>query len=175
MRAAGRAWRPVKLRWWCPAMRCGSPGARRGDKREECWVWTAVVREADGSRRVDFEVGDHSECPFLWLYERLPEAGVYRSDAYHVYLGWFPPRAARGGQRRGGELERRAAFGVAALSPPKGEPADAANQVVHQEGGDAGLFPGPGLLATVAKIQCPHILRIPMAPESLIFQIFMVR
>ena len=66
-------------------------GARRGDKREECWVWTAVVREADGSRWVDFEVGDRSEGPFLRLYERLPEAELYRSDAYQVYLGWFPP------------------------------------------------------------------------------------
>ena len=66
-------------------------GARRGEKREECWVWTAVVREADGSRWVDFEVGDRSEETFLRLYERLPEAGLYRSDAYQVYLGWFPP------------------------------------------------------------------------------------
>ena len=62
-------------------------GARRGDKREECWVWTAVIREADGSRWVDFEVGDRSEGPFLRLYERLPEAGLYRSDAYAVQLG----------------------------------------------------------------------------------------
>ena len=44
----------------------------------------------DGSRWVDFEVGDRSEGPFLRLYERLPEAGLYRSDAYAVYLGWFP-------------------------------------------------------------------------------------
>ena len=66
-------------------------GARHGDKREDCWVWTSVVREADGSRWVDFEVGDRSEGPFLRLYERLPEAGLYRSDAYQVYAGWFPP------------------------------------------------------------------------------------
>ena len=66
-------------------------GVRRGEKREDCWIWTAVVREIDGSRWVDFEVGDHSETPFLRLYERLPEAGLYRSDAYAVYLGWFPP------------------------------------------------------------------------------------
>ena len=65
-------------------------GARHGDQREDCWVWTAVVREADGSRWVDFEVGDRSEGPFLRLYERLPEAGLYRSDAYPVYR-WFPP------------------------------------------------------------------------------------
>ena len=66
-------------------------GARRQGKRREAWIWTAVVRELDGRRWVDFEVGDRSEAPFLRLYERLPEAGLYRSDAYAVYVGWFPP------------------------------------------------------------------------------------
>ena len=66
-------------------------GTRRGERREDCWIWTAVVREADGRRWVDFEVGDRSEGPFLRLYERLPEAGLYRSDAYSVYPGWLPP------------------------------------------------------------------------------------
>ena len=66
-------------------------GARHGEQREEWWIWTAVVSEADGSRWVDFEVGDRSEAPFLRLYARLPEAGLYRSDAYSVYAGWFPP------------------------------------------------------------------------------------
>ena len=59
-----------------------------------------VARGADGSRWVDFEVGDRSEGPFLRLYERLPEAGLYRSDACQVYLGWFPPErhvAGKGG------------------------------------------------------------------------------
>ncbi len=75
-------------------------GARHGSKREDCWIWTAVVREADGSRWADFEVGDRSEGPFLRLYERLPEAGLYRSDAYGVYPGWLPPErhvAGKGG------------------------------------------------------------------------------
>ena len=66
-------------------------GARHGEQREEWWIWTAVVSEADGSRWVDFEVGDRSEATFLRLYARLPEAGLYRSDAYSVYAGWFPP------------------------------------------------------------------------------------
>ena len=48
-----------------------------------------MVREADGSRWEDFEVGDRSEGPFLRLYEGLPEAGLYHSDAYAVYLRWF--------------------------------------------------------------------------------------
>ena len=64
---------------------------RRKDKgRRDVWIWTAVVAEADGSRWRDFEVGDRSETPFLRLYERLPEAELYRSDAYQVYAGWFP-------------------------------------------------------------------------------------
>ena len=51
-----------------------------------------MVGEIDEQRRVDFEVGDRSAAPFLRLYERLPEAGLYRSDAYGVRQGWFPPR-----------------------------------------------------------------------------------
>ena len=58
---------------------------------QEAWVWTAVVRELDGRRGVDFEVRDRSEGPFLRLCERLPEAGLYRSDAYAVYLGGSHP------------------------------------------------------------------------------------
>ena len=64
-------------------------GARRQGKRRECWVWTAVVEEPDGRRWVDFEVGDRSEATFFRLYERLPEAERYRTDAYQVY-GWLP-------------------------------------------------------------------------------------
>ena len=66
-------------------------GARHGDRREDWWIWTAVVAEANGQRWEDFEVGDRSEKPFLRLYARLPEAELYRSDAYAVYLGWLPP------------------------------------------------------------------------------------
>ena len=53
------------------------------------WVWTAVVSEADGSQWADFEVGDRSAETFLRLYERLPEARLYRTDDYRVY-GWLP-------------------------------------------------------------------------------------
>ena len=63
--------------------------ARRKGKRREVWVWTAVVEEADGSRWVDFQVGDRSERTFLRLYRRLPEAERYRSDHYQVYE-WLP-------------------------------------------------------------------------------------
>ena len=63
----------------------------RGEKREDCWIRTAVAPEADGSRWVDFEAGDRSEAPFLRLYESLPEAGQYPSDAYPVYRAWLPP------------------------------------------------------------------------------------
>ena len=78
-------------------------GARHGDKRRECWVWTAVVEEADGGRWVDFEVGDRSEATFLRLCERLPEAERYRTDAYQVY-GWLP--ADRHEVENGSEVNR---------------------------------------------------------------------
>ena len=64
-------------------------GARRSGKREDVWIWTAVVAEPDGERWVDFEVGGRDEGTFLRLYERLPDAALYRSDAYRVYE-WFP-------------------------------------------------------------------------------------
>ena len=78
-------------------------GGRRRGKRRECWVWTAVVEEADGQRWVDFEVGDRSEAAFLRLYNRLPEAERYRTDAYQVY-GWLP--ADRHEVGKGGEVNR---------------------------------------------------------------------
>ena len=62
--------------------------ARRGGKRQDVWVWTAVVEEGDGSRWADFEVVDRSEATFLRLYERLPAAELYRTDDYRVY-GWL--------------------------------------------------------------------------------------
>ena len=64
-------------------------GARRQGKRREVWIWTAVIEELDGRRWVAFAVGDRSEATFLRLYEKLPEAERYRSDAYAVY-GWLP-------------------------------------------------------------------------------------
>ncbi len=48
-----------------------------------------MVEEKDGSRWLDFEVGDRSEKPLLRRYERLPEAERYCSDGYAVY-GWLP-------------------------------------------------------------------------------------
>lgn len=78
-------------------------GARRKGKRREVWIWTAVVEEEDGRRWVDFEAGDRSEETFLRLYGRLPEAKLYRSDAYQVY-GWLP--ADRHEVGKGGAVNR---------------------------------------------------------------------
>ena len=58
--------------------------ARRRGQQQDVWVWTAVVRESDGRRWADFEVGDRSAETFLRLYERLPEAKLYRTGAYQV-------------------------------------------------------------------------------------------
>ena len=60
-------------------------GARVGEKRNDLWVWTAVVEERDGSRWMDFEVGGRDESTFLRLLERLPDAECYETDAYGVY------------------------------------------------------------------------------------------
>ena len=60
-------------------------GARKGEKRNDLWVWTAVVEERDGSRWMDFEAGGRDESTFLRLLERLPDAERYETDAYGVY------------------------------------------------------------------------------------------
>ena len=65
--------------------------ARRGAQRQDLWIWTAVVEEPDGRRWADFAVGDRSENTFQQLYARLPEAELYRTDAYAVYGSWLPP------------------------------------------------------------------------------------
>ena len=57
-------------------------GARRREIRRERWIWTAVIEEEDGSRWMDFEVGDRSEDTFLRLYNRL--AARHVSDGYRV-------------------------------------------------------------------------------------------
>ena len=56
--------------------------ARAEGKRQEVWVWTAVVEELDGSRWEACEVGGHDEAPLLRLMERLPDALRYETDAY---------------------------------------------------------------------------------------------
>ena len=59
-------------------------GARKAEKRNALWVWTAVVEERDGSRWMDFEVGGRDEATFLRLLERLPDAERCETDAYGV-------------------------------------------------------------------------------------------
>lgn len=76
---------------------------RRGSRRNSLWVWTAVVEWTDGSRSVDFEVGDRSERTFLRLCDRLPRADTYHSDAYEVY-NWLPRRRHKIG--KGGLVNR---------------------------------------------------------------------
>ena len=78
------------------------------------------MEEPDGRRWADFEVGDRSENTFQQLYARLPEAELYRSDAYAVYQSWLPPGPPCGGQRGRGELERGVAFVVAEQAEPAG-------------------------------------------------------
>ena len=63
--------------------------ARRGKKRQEVWIWTAVIELPDGRRCVDFEVGDHSGETFLRWCERLSEAERYYSGDYGAYRSWL--------------------------------------------------------------------------------------
>lgn len=78
-------------------------GCRHGDKRNSVWIWTAVVEEWDGGRWTDYEVGKRDEATFLRLYERLPDAELYRSDDYNVYK-WLPANKHKVG--KGGEVNR---------------------------------------------------------------------
>ncbi len=39
--------------------------ARKGDKRNSCWIWTAVVDVGEGEKIVTFEVGKRDEETFL--------------------------------------------------------------------------------------------------------------
>ena len=88
--------------------------SRRGARRPDLWIWTAVVEEPDGRRWADFAVGDRSANTFQQLYARLPEAELYRSDAYGVYGSWLSSGGhavhllnGAGGR---GELERGAPY-----------------------------------------------------------------
>jgi IS1 family transposase len=63
--------------------------ARRGPSQQTRWVWTAVIEWQDGSRSVDFEVGDRSEATLVRLCDHLPLAETYYSDGYEPYT-WLP-------------------------------------------------------------------------------------
>ena len=78
-------------------------GARKGEKRNSVWIWTAVVEERNGERWSDFEVGNRDRETFGRLLGRLPEAESYRSDAYEAY-GCLDPGVHVVG--KGGEVNR---------------------------------------------------------------------
>ena len=59
--------------------------ARKAEKRNALWVWTAVVEERNGSKWMDFEIGGREESTFLPLLDRLPDAERYETDAYGMY------------------------------------------------------------------------------------------
>ena len=78
-------------------------GARRGPSKNTQWVWTAVVEWQDGSRSVDFEVGDRGEATLVKLCEHLPLADTYHTDGYEPYT-WLPRDRHRVG--KGGKVNR---------------------------------------------------------------------
>ncbi len=64
-------------------------GVRRGERRKDLWIWTAVVEERDGVRWRMYEVGGRDVSAFSRLLDRLPGADKYEADAYPVYE-WLP-------------------------------------------------------------------------------------
>ena len=106
-------------------------------------------------------MGDRSEGPFLRLYERLPEAGLYRSDAYPVYLGWLPPGRHVVGKGSAVNWNEGLHEGLHLVWRGKLNRLARRTKGVHQERGDAGVFHSPSVLASVAEIQYPCILRTP--------------
>ncbi len=50
---------------------------RRGERRKDLWIWTAVVEERDGVRWRMYEVGDRDLSAFSRLLDRLPGADRY--------------------------------------------------------------------------------------------------
>ena len=64
-------------------------GMRRGERRRDLWIWTAVVEERDGVRWRMYEVGGRDLSAFSRLLDRLPGADRYETDAYPVYE-WLP-------------------------------------------------------------------------------------
>ena len=75
--------KPAAVIAWDEMWNCQK--ARRQGKRQELWMWTAVVEETDGRRWADPEVGSRGAETLLRLYARLPEAKLYRSDGLRVY------------------------------------------------------------------------------------------
>ena len=110
--------------------------ARRQGKRQDVWVWTAVVRELDGSRWAHFAIGDRSADTFLRLYERLPEAELYRTDGYRVY-GRLP--ADRHQVGKGGAVNWN---GGALVVSGEAEPHTSEDEGVHERRGYAEVFAG---------------------------------
>ena len=50
--------------------------ARHGKKRQEVWIWTAVIELPDGRPCVDFEVGDRSGETFSAAVRAVAGSGV---------------------------------------------------------------------------------------------------
>ncbi len=64
-------------------------GVRRGERRKDLWIWTAVVKEPNGVRWRMYEVGRKGESALSRLLGRLPGADRYETGAYPVYE-WLP-------------------------------------------------------------------------------------
>ena len=149
-------------------------GVRRGEQRESRWIRTAVAAERDGRRWVDLAVGDRSENTFLRWYDRLPAtAAVYCSRRYAVYRRFPQDRRCRAKEDPASRaalllIRDRHCVGKggavnwnAGLHSAFAKQAESAEEGVHQERCNAGLFSGAGLRAAGGKIQYLRTLTIP--------------
>ena len=134
-------------------------GARKGEKRYDLWVWTAVVEERYGSRGIDFEVGGRDEATFLRLMECLPDAERYETDAYGVY-GALPGNKHVVGKYGAVNWNEGVAFDTAR----EVESVSASDKGMRKERGYAGE-PACASLLRQAQTQCHSPLIIPKNPK----------
>ena len=135
-------------------------GARVGEKRNDLWVWTAVVEERDCSSWMDFEVGGRDEATFLRLLERLPDAERYETDAYGVYVALPVNKHVVG---KCGAVNWNE--GLPSMLRGKAEAVSAAHKGMRKERGYAGESACFGLLRR-AQTQRRLTSRMPISPTG---------
>ena len=59
---------------------------RRGERRKDPWIWTAVVGDGNGVRWRMYDAGGRDVWVFSRLLDRLAGAARYEIDAYPEYV-----------------------------------------------------------------------------------------
>ena len=129
-------------------------GARKEEKRNDLWVWTAVVEERGGSGWIDFEVGGRDESYILALAGASAGCGALRDRRIWSVWGAAGQQAC-GWEVRRGELERGIAFGIARQVEPS-------HRGVLQDSWNADLVACDGVAEVRMASTRLHVLRIPL-------------